>query len=228
MHQKASIQQVQNMDVFLNCKQLRAIRCTLKQAQALALATGTFDLLQDLNLTIVRGEQDEGFTDLHLPVRCLTIELSASTQCLSPILVSNLQYVKIEGFGGACITHADVENISSSTRLESMILRHCVESVPDPLSIIATASRLIKLDISYNLRNAAFCDKSLSILKSCLTLRDLDVSFTKISAAGLVSLRGMTTLTRLAANSCDIEDAFVQQFSEAFPRLETLELSSSW
>jgi len=46
MHQKASIQQVQNMDVFLNCKQLRAIRCTLKQAQALALATGTFDLLQ--------------------------------------------------------------------------------------------------------------------------------------------------------------------------------------
>ncbi len=115
-----------------------------------------------------------------------------------------------------------------STRLESMILRHCVESVPDPLSIIATASRLIKLDISYNLRNAAFCDKSLSILKSCLTLRDLDVSFTKISAAGLVSLRGMTTLTRLAANSCDIDDAFVQQFSEAFPRLETLELSSSW
>lgn len=112
--------------------------------------------------------------------------------------------------------------------LESLTLRHCIEPIAEPLSLICQISSLTSLDFSYNLRNSTICDKFLSCLEACSRLKDLDVSFTKITSVGLKTLTLLEGLTRLAANSCEIEDDSIQLFSGAFPNLETLEFASSW
>ena len=68
----------------------------------------------------------------------------------------------------------------------------------------------------------------MELLNTLVSLRSLDVSFTRANSRNLLSLTGLTALQELQASACEILSEHIRGLAKNLSSLTFLDVSASW